>query len=84
MREKETFRGLISKQKGTSKKNYRFRETHFRNATVLVNYVVKSRFKTMDKNIVYDRNQRNKADFSTLNFCLGDFGLKKGPKWDQI
>ena len=37
-----------------------------------------------EKNIVYDRNQRNKADFSTLNFCLGDFGLKKGPKWDQI
>ena len=48
LREKETFRGLISKQKGTSKKNYRFRETHFRNATVLVNTVVKSRFKTMD------------------------------------
>ena len=27
LREKETFRGLISKQKGTSKKNYCFRET---------------------------------------------------------
>ena len=31
-----------------SKKNYCFRETHFRNAIVLVNTVVKSRFKTLD------------------------------------